>query len=79
MCMTHSSKARKAPGELRCATLLTPHTIATTCLSKPLHSKGNDQQKEEAAEWEEIFAMHISGKARVLKFQDLMPDDLRWV
>ena len=79
MCMTHSSKARKAPGELRCATLLTPHTIATTCLSKPLHSKGNDQQKEEAAEWEEIFATHISGKARVLKFQDLMPDDLRWV
>ena len=79
MCMTHSSKARKAPGELRCATLLTPHTIATTCLSKSLHSKGNDQQKEEAAEWEKIFAMHISGKARVLKFQDLMPDDLRWV
>ena len=77
--MTHSSKARIAPGELRCATLLTPHTIATTCLSKPLHSKGNAQQKEEAAEWEEIFAMRVSGKARVLKFQDLMPDDLRWV
>ena len=77
--MTHSSKARPAPGELRCATLLTPHTIAAMCLSKPLQSKGNDQQKEEAAEWEEIFAMHVSDKARVLKFQDLMPNDLRWV
>ena len=79
MCMTHSSKARIAPGELRCATLLTPHTIATTCLSKPLHNKINDQQREEAAEWEEIFAMHASDKARVLKLQDLMPDNLRWV
>ena len=44
------------------------------CICKNLpHRKGNNQQKEEATEWEEIFEMHVSYKAGVPKFQDLIP------
>ena len=39
ICMTYSSKERTVPGELRCATLLIPYTIAMMYLSKPSAQK----------------------------------------